>query len=309
MQVHHDLSHLPVFRNAVVTIGTFDGVHLGHQIILSGLKKEAEAVNGETVVVTFHPHPRKILASAQGPLMLNTLEEKTERLAQLGIHHLVVAPFNEAFAAITARSYVEDFLVKTIQPHTLIIGYDHHFGRNREGNFHLLNEYAEKGAFRLVQVNEQVIEEIAVSSTRIRKALTEGNTQLATHLLGYDYFFSGEVVHGNKKGRTIGFPTANLQLDDADKLLPGNGVYVVTARLNNETLQGMMNIGYRPTVGGNGLVVEVHLLHFNREIYGEILTVEVKERLRSEQKFGSFDELKTQLETDRNNTIAWFSRQ
>lgn len=309
MQIHGDLTQLPDFNRAVVTIGTFDGVHLGHQVVLANLKNEAERTGGETVVVTFHPHPRKVLSTATSPLLLNTLHEKSVLLQGLGIQHLVVVPFNKEFAALSAREYAEDFLLKKIKPHTLIIGYDHHFGHDREGNFSLLSEYAEQGAFHLVQIHEKVIENITISSTRIRNALKAGNTILAAELLGYDYFFSGTVIHGNKMGRTIGFPTANLELPEADKLIPGNGVYVVTAELKGVEHQGMMNIGYRPTAGGSKLTIEVHLLNFDEDIYDETLTVRLKSRLRSEKKFDSFEQLKEQLFTDKAATEAFFSRQ
>lgn len=310
MQIHSDLSGLPGFERAVVTIGTFDGVHMGHQAILANLKAEAGKINGESVVITFHPHPRKVLATARTPLLLNTLKEKTELLKGLGIDHLVVVPFNMEFAALSAREYAEDFLLKKIKPHTLIIGYDHHFGHDREGNFNLLAEYAATGAFELVQIPEKVIEHITISSTRIRNALLAGNTILAAELLGYDYFFSGTVVHGNQRGRTIGFPTANLDLGEPDKLVPGNGVYIVTAELNGAEHQGMMNIGVRPTVEGNGrLTIEVHLLNFDADIYDEVLTVRLKARLRNERKFESFQELKEQLFSDRAAAEAYFNRQ
>lgn len=310
MQIHRDLLELPDFDRGVVTIGTFDGVHIGHQTVLANLKAEAEKVNGQSVVVTFHPHPRKVLATARTPLLLNSLEEKTALLESLGIDHLVVVPFNMEFAALSAREYAEDFLLKKIKPHTLIIGYDHHFGHDREGNFNLLAEYAAKGAFELVQIPEKEIEHITISSTRIRNALMAGNTILAAELLGYDYFFSGTVVRGDQRGRTIGFPTANLEISETDKLIPGNGVYIVTAELNGVVHHGMMNIGVRPTVGGDGkLTIEVHLLNFDADIYDEVLTVRLKARLRNERKFESFQELKEQLFNDRAAAEAFFSRQ
>lgn len=310
MQIHRDLLKLPGFERAVATIGTFDGVHLGHRAILANLKAEAEKINGESVVITFHPHPRRVLATARSPLLLNTLEEKTQLLEALGIDHLVVVPFNIEFAALSAREYAEDFLLKKVKPHTLIIGYDHHFGHDREGNFNLLAEYAAQGAFELVQIPEKVIEHITISSTRIRNALLAGNTILAAELLGYDYFFSGTVVHGDQRGRTIGFPTANMDIGEPDKLVPGNGVYIVTAELNGTVHQGMMNIGVRPTAGGNGrLTIEVHLLNFDADIYDELLTVRLKTRLRNERKFESFQELKEQLYSDRAATEAYFTRQ
>ncbi|HSC38533.1 MAG TPA: riboflavin kinase, partial [Chitinophagaceae bacterium] len=212
----------------MVTIGTFDGVHPGHCRIIDQLKEEAQAIGGETVLITFHPHPRKILAGHGPVLLINTLEEKIELLEAQGVDHLVVVPFTPAFSSQPAEKYVEDFLVARFHPHTVIIGYDHRFGQHRSGDFTLLEQYAARGAFELIEIPGQVIDEVTISSTRIRQALLEGRLDEARKFLGYDYFFEGIVTEGNKLGRTIGYPTANLQVEE-EKLIPGNGVYAVSA--------------------------------------------------------------------------------
>jgi riboflavin kinase / FMN adenylyltransferase len=309
MQIHTDLSALPVFHQAAATIGTFDGVHSGHQVVLDHLKAEAAKTGGETVVITFHPHPRKVLSPKSNLVLLNTLDEKTKLLEKQGINHLVIVSFTHQFASLSARAYAEEFLIKVIKPHSLIIGYDHHFGHDREGNFDLLAEYAAKGAFKLVQIAGKVLENITISSTKIRQALADGDVRLASGLLGYDYFFSGTVITGNQKGRTIGFPTANIALTDGDKLVPANGVYVVLAEYMGVAYPAMMNIGFRPTAGGGGLTIEAHLLDFDADIYGATLTIYLKTRLRNEQKFDSFEQLKEQLNNDRTATRNYFNLQ
>lgn len=305
MLVHKDIDHLPAIKNAVVTIGTFDGVHLGHLQIIDQLKKEATAVNGETVIITFHPHPRSIVGRNGTKIyLINTLDEKIELLEKHGIDHLVVVPFTETFASQTAQDYVEDFLVKKFHPHTLIIGYDHRFGKNRTGDFHLLEDYAKKGTFKLIEITEKVLQEAAVSSTRIREALLQGEIETANELLGYNYFFEGTVVEGNKLGRTIGYPTANLRIENEDKLVPGNGVYAVYAAVLQEgkrdtQLKGMMNIGNRPTVDGSKRVIEVNLFDFDQDIYGQTLRVSLVQYQRGEVKFNGLDALKEQLAKDK----------
>ncbi len=307
MKVYSNIDQLPVFTKAVVTIGTFDGVHLGHQQIIQQLVKEAQRISGETVLVTFDPHPRKIVSS--GPMqLLNTLPEKIELLQQQGIHNLVVVPFTEAFANQTATGYIEDFLVRRFHPHTVIIGYDHRFGKGRSGNFHLLEQYAGEHAFELIEIPVHVIDEAAISSTRIRAALHEGNTAVAAQLLGYDYFFEGLVATGNKLGRTLGYPTANLHVQTEDKLIPGNGVYAVQVAVRNSQpqqalLNGMMNIGIRPTIGGTGRVIEVNIFDFDKDIYGSTLRVYIKKYLRGEQKFNGLDALKQQLAIDKQHAL------
>lgn len=332
MIVHHDLAHLPKFKNAVVTIGTFDGVHAGHQQILAQLKQEAAAVGGETVIITFHPHPRKVVKSHAGNLwLLNTLDEKIDLLKAAGIDHLVVVPFTPAFSQLSAEDYVQNFLVKYFLPHTLVIGYDHRFGHDRTGNFKLLESLGVHFNFKVKEISEQLITNVTVSSTRIRQAILQGKINEANAYLGYAYFFEGKIIEGNKLGRTIGFPTANIAVNHTEKLIPGNGVYAVEATvrefmIENKTLiekvdngpnkplpvellkvnaqkllKGMMNIGTRPTVDGTKTVIEVNIFDFDADIYGKTLRVLVHYRLRDEVKFTGLDALKTQLANDRKS--------
>jgi riboflavin kinase / FMN adenylyltransferase len=305
MQVHYNIHDLPVFNKAVLTIGTFDGVHLGHREILAQLKAAATAIHGETVLVSFHPHPRQVIGGGKPIALLNTLAEKTVLLEKEGIDHLVMVPFTEAFSNQSPELYAEDFLVKYFHPHTLIIGYDHHFGKERKGNYQLLEAYAAKGVFQLKEIAPQLISNTAVSSTRIRTALQAGDVATARQLLGYDYAFTATVVKGNQLGRTIGFATANLDTAAMDKLVPGNGVYVTSVQLGGRRFRGMMNIGNRPTVNGFGTVTEVHILDFDEDIYGQPLTVTLLHRLRNEQKFPSLAALKEQLAKDKEATAAY----
>lgn len=301
MQVHTNLSDLPNFKNAVITIGTFDGVHLGHQSILQQLKLVAKEINGETVIISFHPHPRKIISSVLEDIkLLNTLQEKIELLSKEGIDHFVVVPFTRDFANQTAEQYIDDFLVKNFSPHTIIIGYDHKFGKGRQGDYHLLDQAGVKYGFNVQEINEKIIQELIISSTKIRNALGECNINLANTLLGYFYFFEGVVVEGNKLGRTIGFPTANLHIANKEKLIPADGVYAVELTIdnNNAILQGMMNIGIRPTVDGKKRMIEVNIFDFDKEIYGSTIRVFIKNHLRNEVKFDGIDSLKEQLKKD-----------
>lgn len=314
--MYSSIDNLPAFNRAVVTIGTFDGVHLGHQQIIAQLKKEADRIQGETVLVTFDPHPRKI-TSTQPLQLINTLAERVSLLQQAGIDNLVVVPFTQAFSGQSANAYIEDFLVNRFHPHTVIIGYDHRFGKDRGGDFHLLEQYARQHAFELIEIPVHVIDEAGISSTKIRQALLNGQLGEASRFLGYDYFFEGLVVQGNKLGRTIGYPTANLQIQDSDKLVPGNGVYAVQAEIVNtgtgENLtpytlhpmpyKGMMNIGTRPTVGGVHRSIEVNIFDFDADIYGSTLRVSLKKYLRGEQKFNGLDALKDQLAKDRLQAV------
>ena len=305
MIVHNSIQNLPAFTNAVITIGTFDGVHTGHQQIIQLMKTEAAKVGGETVIITFDPHPRKIIKPGEPPiLLLNTLKEKIELLEKAGIDHLVIVAFTETFANQTAEEYIDDFLVKTFHPHSIIIGYDHHFGKGRKGNIKLLEEKGTELNYCVKEIPAHMLQEAAISSTKIRTALLNGDIATANSCLGYSYFFSGEVIQGNKLGRTIGYPTANLKIEDEDKLVPGNGVYAVEI---NQNLKGMMNIGVRPTIDGINRVIEVNIFDFNTDIYGETLTITLKKHLRSEKKFFSLEELKVQLAEDKKDTIAFFN--
>ena len=319
MQVHKDIIHLPTFKNSVVTIGTFDGVHLGHRQILSQLKTEAERIDGETVIITFHPHPRKIVNSSKPPIhLLNTVEEKIKLLESFQIDHLVIVPFDERFSQITAQDYIEQFLVQKFHPHTIIIGYDHHFGQGRTGNYILLEEYSAKLHFRLIEISPHTIEKNTVSSTRIRQSLLDGDVASANDLLGYDYCFEGKVIEGNRLGRELGYPTANLEIGDKEKLIPANGVYVVEALLVNDLslqderqiqsrLKGMMNIGIRPTLSDGKFMIEVNLFDFNENIYGKTLRVFIKKYLRPELKFEGLETLKDQIDADKSVTLQYFA--
>lgn len=302
MQVHTHIHQLPVFRNAVVTIGTFDGVHTGHQQIIAQLKEEAQIIDGETVIITFHPHPRKIVAHKE-VFTLNTLQEKTELLRQKGIDHLVVVPFDEQFASQSAQEYVEHFLLEKFHPHTVIIGYDHRFGHGRQGDYHLLENFGKQLGFLVKEIPEHVLNNITVSSTKIREALLNSDIATANNYLGYDYFFEGTVVEGNKLGRTLGYPTANLQIESAEKLIPGNGVYAVIAAVEQSTYKAMMNIGVRPTVDGKKRMIEVNLFDFNQDLYGKTLRVYIKHYLRGEVKFNGLEELKNQLAIDKESAL------
>jgi len=302
MQVHTQINNLAVFRNAVVTIGTFDGVHTGHQQIIAQLKEEAHAIDGETVIITFHPHPRKVVAHKE-VFVLNTLDEKIELLREKGIDHLVVVPFDERFASQSAKEYVEHFLFEKFHPHTVIIGYDHRFGHGRQGDYHLLEDFGKQLGFLVKEIPEHVLNNITVSSTKIREALLNSDVETANNYLGYDYFFEGLVIEGNKLGRTLGYPTANLQIETPEKLIPGNGVYAVIASVDKSTYKAMMNIGVRPTVDGKKRMIEVNLFDFNQDIYGKMLRVYIKKYLRGEIKFNGLEELKNQLGIDKESTL------
>jgi riboflavin kinase/FMN adenylyltransferase len=301
MRVFHGLTDLPAFRNAVITIGTFDGVHIGHQAILEKLAQRAREVGGESVLITFDPHPRLVLSPQNVSVeLLSSLAEKLEALSHVGIDNVVVVPFTAAFANMSASSYVRDFLITHFHPHTFIIGYDHRFGYKREGDFHLLEKLKTEYHFLLEEIPVQEIQDLAISSTRVREALHQGNISKANDYLGRPYTLRGQVVHGEQRGRRIGYPTANMECDDIHKLIPANGVYAIRAFVNAKTYIGMMNIGIRPTVShANKRSVEAHLFDFHDDIYGETVRIEMIQRLRDEQKFDSIDALQAQLDQDK----------
>jgi len=303
MQVHRDISSLPEFRKAVVTIGTFDGVHLGHQQIIRQLKAEAAVIGGETVIITFHPHPRKVVKSEGELRLLNTLEEKSLLLGSHGIDHLVIVPFTGAFAALSPEDYVREFLVARFRPAVLIIGYDHRFGKDRAGDYTLLERLAPTLGFRVIEIPEHVLHTVRISSTHIRNDLRKGDLREANNSLGYAYPLSGMVVEGDRRGRTLGFPTANLQPMDPEKLIPADGVYAVTLMISGRShaYRGMLNIGYRPTVDGKKRTIEVHIFNFTDTIYGETVSMKLHFYLRTERTFGSLEELRAQLAADQLN--------
>ncbi len=307
MRIHTDIDNLPHFKKAVITIGTFDGVHMGHRQIIEKLKAEAKKNDGESVIITFHPHPRKVVSSAiLGIRLLNTLSEKAELIEQLGIDHLVIVPFSDVFANMSAEEYIKDFLIEKFHPHTIIIGYDHRFGRGRLGDYKLLEKKAKEYNYQLKEIPKHVLDDIAISSTNIREAVLHCDCKTASSLLGYNYFFSGEVVHGNKLGRKLGYPTANIHVADEEKIIPGNGIYAVYAQPEGytEKLKGMMSIGFRPTVDGKKRVIEVNIFDFDKEIYGQKLKVYLKKYLREEKKFDTLDELVKQMDQDKLDSLA-----
>jgi riboflavin kinase/FMN adenylyltransferase len=310
MKVYTNIDHLPAFKKAVLTIGTFDGVHQGHQQIIEQLIKEAAAIGGTPVVISFFPHPKQVIAAEKHPgipiQLLNTPEEKYELLHEHGIKNVVVVPFNKAFAEQPADAYIRDFLVQHFHPHTIIIGYDHRFGKNRKGDYHLLEQMAPVYEYRVKESPEHVLKNITISSTRIRAALLAGDIDTAAGYLGYRYFFSGQVIMGNQLGRTIGFPTANLLVNNEQKLIPANGVYAVGVELEGRSLKGMMNIGLRPTVDGSKRVIEVNIFDFDEMIYGSTLKITMVKQLRSEVKFNGLEELKAQLALDKKNALSSF---
>ncbi len=323
MQVHRDIDSLPDFHNAVVTIGTFDGVHVGHRQIINKLKVEALKIKGESIIITFHPHPRKIISSAiLGVRLINTLEEKIEVLSGLGIDHLVIVPFTDAFANQPAEDYIRNFLVEKFHPHTIIIGYDHRFGRERLGDYKLLEKVAPQYGFKIKEIPKHILEEIAISSTNIREAILHTDIEMANRLLGYTFFFEGEVVHGNKLGRQLGYPTANLRVHDPEKIIPGDGIYAVHVGIDSGALiknedntevnsipienvqyKGMMSIGFRPTVDGKKRVIEVNVFDFSEEIYGKTMRVYVKKFLRAEVKYNTLEDLVKQIDQDKIDSL------
>lgn len=307
MQVHRDIEHLRGFRNAVITIGTFDGVHAGHRQIINKLKAEAKTLNGESVIITFHPHPRKVISSAiLGVRLINTLDEKIEVLSGLGIDHLVIVPFTDAFANQPAEDYIRNFLFEKFHPDTIIIGYDHRFGRERLGDYKLMEKMAPQFGFTIKEIPKHILDEIAISSTNIRQAVLHTDIEMANKLLGYMFFFEGEVVHGNKLGRQLGYPTANLKPNDPEKIIPGDGIYAVYVKIKDDDdkqYKGMMSIGFRPTVDGKKRVIEVNVFDFNKDIYGKTMRVYVKKFLRAEVKFNTLEELVKQIDQDKVDSL------
>lgn len=303
MQVHYNIEQLPSFTNTVITIGTFDGVHHGHQKVIDALIREAIAVKGESCIITFDPHPRKIVDPVSSLQLINTLEEKIVLLESRGIDHLVVVPFTKAFSNIPADEYIENFLIRYFKPCAIIIGYDHHFGKNREGNFSFLKQQQNKWNYRLIEISKQLLDEISVSSTKIRNALLAGNVSVANKLLGYLFSFTAQVIEGEKIGRTLGFPTANLVYPDADKIHLDEGVYAVLADVNGRQHKGMLSIGKRPTFNDTIERVEVNIFDFTGDLYGSFVKVSVKTFLRKQEKYNSLEDLVKQLKLDKKNAL------
>ena len=286
-------------KKNIITIGTFDGVHLGHKSILEKMKNATQNNQYESLVLTFFPHPRMVLQQDSSIKLLNTIDEKATLLEKFGIDNLIIHPFDEAFSNLSAEEFVKNILVDKLNIHKIIIGHDHRFGKNRTADINDLIAFGKKYSFEVEQINAHEIDEIAISSTKIRKALIEGNIKLANQYLGYSYYISGKVVEGNKIGRTIGYPTANIQINENYKLLPKNGVYVVSSEIDNVLYFGMMNIGKNPTIGENDQSIEVHFFNLNEDIYNKNLQILILEHIREEQKFNSLSELQAQLDKDK----------
>ncbi|TNE79448.1 MAG: bifunctional riboflavin kinase/FAD synthetase [Bacteroidetes bacterium] len=309
MKVYRSFNEFERLEKAIVTQGTFDGVHLGHQKILHQLKGIAKREGGETVLLTFFPHPRMVLQPDDNSLrLLETIEEKIEHLANEGLDHLLIIPFTKEFSRQNAEDFVRDVLIGKLGMHTMVIGYDHRFGKNREGSFEHLKELAPVYDFTVEEITAEDIDAVTISSTKIRKALQEGDLLTANTFLGYAYRASGVVVSGHKKGKEIGFPTANIEVPEYFKLVPGDGVYAVNAFWKGQVIGGMANIGKQPTFNNRQHAFEVHLFDFNEDLYGEALQVEFVARLRDEMRFNGIAELKEQLEKDKFAALKILNR-
>lgn len=300
MKIFHSINEFHSDKKTIVTIGTFDGVHLGHAAILKKLTQNTQNETFESTVLTFFPHPRMVLQGKSDLKLLNTINEKIELLEKIGIDNLIIHPFDEKFAELNAEAFVSTILVDHLRVQKIIIGYDHRFGKNRTANIDDLISFGAQFGFEVEQISAQEIDEISISSTKIRTALEEGDIQLANEYLGYSYFLSGTVVKGKQLGRTIGFPTANISLEEDYKLVPQNGVYVVQAEIDSKSIYGMMNIGFNPTVQGKQKTIEVHFFDFEADIYNRKIQVAILQRIRSEKKFESIELLTKQLDEDRS---------
>lgn len=301
MQIYHHISELKNVTNSIVTIGTFDGVHLGHQKIIKRLVDLKQKQGGEIILFTFDPHPRKVLFPEQTDLkLITTTKEKCELLKQFGIDHVLVYPFTREFSKMHATEYISDIIAKGLKTKILVIGYDHHFGSNREGNIDTLKQLSFTYHFNVEEIPAQEINQLNVSSTRIRKAIEEGDIKTANEFLGYSFFVTGVVVKGKQLGRTIGYPTANIDVEDADKLIPKIGVYAVNVILNGTQYKGMLNVGTNPTTDtDNRIKIEVNIFDFDADIYGQAIKVEFVKWIRNEEKFANLEELKTALASDK----------
>ena len=291
----------------VVTIGTFDGVHIGHQKIIKRVIKLAKKQGFEPVVLTLFPHPRMVLQKDNSIKLLHTINERIDLLKSMGIADVVVKEFTKAFSNLSAQDYVKSILIDELNTKQIVIGYDHHFGKNRSANITDLKDFAKIYNFNVEEISAQDIKDVTVSSTKIRTALSRGEVDLANSYLGYNYFITGTVIKGKGIGKTINFPTANIHIKEAYKLIPNNGVYIVKSQYKNQTLFGMMNIGTNPTVNGKTRSIEVYFFNFNEDIYNSELKIEFLKRLRSEQKFENIEVLKQQLNIDKVNALKFLN--
>lgn len=292
-------------KPSVITIGTFDGVHIGHKKIINQITSISSKYNLISILLSFFPHPKMVLQNDKELKLINTIQEKEGLLNSLNLDYLIIKEFTKEFSRLSALEFVRDILVNKLNAKHIIIGYDHHFGRNRTANIEQLKEFGELYDFKVTEILAQDIDDIAISSTKIRKALINGEITLANKFLGYNFFFSGNVVHGNNIGKTISFPTANIKIDAPYKLVPKNGVYIVKTTIDNQITYGMMNIGYNPTFNGKQKSIEIHFINFNKNIYDKTLTIEMILRIRNEIKFNTVDDLKKQLEQDKLSTLNY----
>jgi riboflavin kinase/FMN adenylyltransferase len=305
VKIHYDLDSISELKHTAVTTGTFDGVHLGHKTIIDKLISVAKQIEGESVLLTFYPHPRMVLFPDDHQIrLLNTQSEKEQLLESCGIDHLVVINFTKEFSRLSSLEFVRNILANKLKAKKLVIGYDHHFGRNREGSFAHLLEFGSLYGFEVEEIPAKDIDEVAVSSSKIRKAIEAGDIDTANKYLGYAYSFTGKVIKGKQLGRTIGYPTANIAITDPYKLIPAIGVYAVKVMFAKQTYEGMLSIGKNPTVSNqNILSIEVNIFDFNADIYNKEITVFIYKKMRDEEKYGSLDELKAQLAIDKQNAL------
>ena len=305
MKIFHSINEFHSDKKTILTLGTFDGVHIGHAAILKKLTQNTADGKFESAVLTFFPHPRMVLQGKSDLKLLNTINEKIDLLEKIGIENLIIHPFDANFSQLSAEEFVKTVLVDQLHIQKIIIGYDHRFGKNRTANIDDLTAFGLKYGFEVEQISAQEINDISISSTKIRTALENGEINLANEYLGYSYFLSGTVVKGKQLGRTIGFPTANIELEEEYKLVPKNGVYIVAAEIDGKSVYGMMNIGFNPTVQGEKRTIEVHFFDFDLDIYDRHIRVAILQRIRSEEKFESVEFLKIQLGKDKDFSIQY----
>jgi riboflavin kinase/FMN adenylyltransferase len=308
LKIFNSIHDFKSTKKTILTLGTFDGVHVGHQKIIQKLIQNASDYNCESLILTFFPHPRMVLQEGSDIKLLNTIDEKTVLLKKMGLDNLIIHPFDKEFSRLTAEEFVKTILVDALHIQKIIIGYDHRFGRNRLANIDDLILYGKQYNFEVEQISAQEIDSVSISSTKIRNAILDGNIALANEYLGYKYVIKGMVINGNQLGRTIGFPTANLKIEENYKLIPKNGVYIVKSTINQKTVFGVMNIGTNPTVNGENLSIEVHFFDFDADLYNSKIEISVLERIRDEQKFDSIELLKNQIQEDKETAISFIAK-
>jgi len=299
LRLFKNLNDLPNFNNTALTVGTFDGVHKGHQKLIQRLNQKATDLNGESLIITFHPHPRSVVKTEPEIKLINTIEEKIILLDKYGIQNLVIVPFNRTFSNQSPQKYIENFLIKNFNPKVIIIGYNHKFGKNRAGDIHFLKQQGQQLGFEIEEIAEHEVQDISVSSTKIRNHLLKGEIDLANNLLGHYFSLKGTVIKGQQLGSKIGFPTANLHIADASKIIPDAGIYAVLVQTANEQLKGMLYIGNRPTLSGTNRSIEVNIFDFDKNIYGEQLSLQLIKKTRADKAFSSIQEMTAAIELDK----------